>query len=366
MRNLCIVICNANPLASRDHIAFLATLIALAPDTNEIQLMPAGEFRAIDGRPGKGKAWQMDAKAAQALIALHGARANPLAIDYEHQTFKSEENGQPAPAAGWIQSLEWREGQGLFAKVQWTERAKQMIAAGEYKYISPAFKSAPEGGAPKELLPAALVNYPAIDGMQEVALSAIAEKFNRPSSQENSMKELLAAVLAALGLKEDVKQEDAVKAIATLKADAGKKAELETQITTLKATAPDPAKYVPIDSVKELQTQVATLTAANQGREVNELVTTAIAEGKLLPAMEKWARDLGKKSVADLKGYLDNAAPIAALSGTQTRGRSAHTSGDGKDPAVLAKAAQKLMDEEAKAGRQLSSAEAVERASAAA
>jgi phage I-like protein len=366
MRNLCIVICNANPLASRDHIAFLATLTALAPDTNEIQLMPAGEFRAIDGRPGKGKAWQMDAKAAQALIALHGARANPLAIDYEHQTFKSEENGQPAPAAGWIQSLEWREGQGLFAKVQWTERAKQMIAAGEYKYISPAFKSAPEGGAPKELLPAALVNYPAIDGMQEVALSAIAEKFNRPSSQENSMKELLAAVLAALGLKEDVKQEDAVKAIATLKADAGKKAELETQITTLKAAAPDPAKYVPIDSVKELQTQVATLTAANQEREVNELVTTAIADGKLLPDDgEVGARSRQEERRRPQGLPRQRRADRRALRHADARPH-AHPSGGRQGSPSLAKAAQKLMDEEAKAGRQLSSAEAVERASAAA
>lgn len=366
MRDLRIARCSGASGASH-HLAFVAVLAALAPGATEIQLMPAGEFHAIDGRPGNGKKWHLDRAAAETLIARHAARKNPIAIDYEHQTVHAPENGQPAPAAGWISELQWRDGQGLFGKVEWTDRAKQMIAAGEYRYISPTFRYDAKTGVPTELLPAALVNYPAIDGMQQVALSAIAEKFNTPSPQENQMNELLKALLKALGLSEDVTQEKAVAAVTALHAEAQKKAELETQVATLKAATPDPAKFVPIETVKSLQTQVAELSAANQARDIDELVKGAVEAGKLLPDMEKWARDLGKKNIADLKAYIESAAPIAALAGTQTRGRKpAGSASAGKDPIALAKAAQALMDSEAKAGRTLSSAEAVERVSAAA
>lgn len=351
--------------------------------------MPAGEFRAIDGRPGDGRAWRIDRAVAEKLIAVHKARTNPIAIDYEHQTLHAAENGQPAPAAGWIKSLEWREGAGLYAKVDWTDRAKAMIAAGEYRFISPMFRYDPNTLEPKELAPAALVNYPAIDGMQEVALNAIANAFARSITQENTMNPLLAALLAALGLPADVKQEAAVTAVEVLKtsgktatdqvaaltatmADASKYLpaadvkKLKDEIAALKAAGPDPAKYVPIETVNKIQTELAALTAAHQAREIDELISGAIEDGKLLPDMEKWARELGKKSLADLKSYIESASPIAALAGTQTRGRKPTGSNAGKDPMAIAKAAQVLMDAEAKAGRILPANIAVDRVMAAA
>lgn len=377
MRNPRTAICALSG-ALHQRLAFVAVLAAIAADANEIQLMPAGEFRAIDGRPGEGRSWRIDRAIAEKLIARHAGRANPIAIDYEHQTLFSKENGQPAPAAGWITALEWRDGQGLFAKVEWTARARAAIAGKEYRYISPVFAYDPETLAPLELAPAALVNYPGIDGMQEVALSAIAEKFDRTFSQENTMKELLAAILAALGIPETTKPEAAAATVAALKAQAAeadalkakvaelepkaaKVTELEASVAALKAGAPDPAKFVPIETVKTLQTQVAALTNAHQEREIDDLVEVGLSDGKLLPDMEKWARDLGKKSIADLKAYLDSAAPIAALAGTQTGGKRPKGTDAGKDPLAIAKAAQKLMDEEAKAGRILSSNDAVNR-----
>jgi phage I-like protein len=70
-----------------------------------------------------------------------------------------------------------------------------------------------------------------------------------------------------------------------------------------------------------LQSEVAALSARLNGKEVDDLVDTAMSEGKLLPAQEAWARELGAKDIAALKGYLANAQPIAALKGTQTKGR---------------------------------------------
>jgi phage I-like protein len=79
-------------------------------------------------------------------------------IDYEHQTLNAATNGQPAPAAAWFSTLEWRDGDGLYATdVQWTERAAAMVAAGEYRFLSPVFCFDNHGNV-KALLHAALTN----------------------------------------------------------------------------------------------------------------------------------------------------------------------------------------------------------------
>jgi len=178
------------------------------------------------------------------------------------------------------------------------------------------------------------------------------------------MNPLLVAVLAALGLQETTKPEDATAAIAALKAGAGeatalkakvaelepkaaKASELETAIVALQAGSPDPAKYVPIATMTELQTQVATLAAANNGRQVDELVIAALKEGKLLPAMEKWARELGAKDCAALKAYIESAAPITALAGTQTQGRDRAAAGNGLTESQVAICSQLGLDQEA-------------------
>ena len=134
-----------------------------------IQLFPAGAFAARDGRPGnlKGvtaKAWRLTPEDADALLALWRQRATPVVVDYEHQTHLSRENGQPAPAAGWITALEATP-EGLFASVEWTDKARAHIRAGEYRYISPVFAFDRQSGAVLRLICAALTNHPALDGM---------------------------------------------------------------------------------------------------------------------------------------------------------------------------------------------------------
>ncbi|MBF0148065.1 MAG: hypothetical protein HQL84_17735 [Magnetococcales bacterium] len=100
-----------------------ACAASLDPDgSHELLLIPAGSFQAIDGRPGTLKggridAWVMNAAAAEKVVAAFNATARHLVIDYEHQTVHAERNGQPAPAAGWIEALMWREGKGLMAQV---------------------------------------------------------------------------------------------------------------------------------------------------------------------------------------------------------------------------------------------------------
>ena len=292
----------------------------------ELQLLPAGEFRSLDGRPEKIPAWRIDARIAARLIARVAARANRLVIDYEHQTLHTERNGQPAPAAGWFKTLAWREpdaqgrGGGLFATdVEWTERARAMIEAGEYRYLSPVFVYDTQTGEVLDILHAALTNNPALDGMAEVAARAAARL--AAFSEETAMNELLNKLLAALGLAETTSEADALAAVTALKAKADKAEDLTAQLAAARAQAPDPAKYVPVEIMNELRDEVAALTARINDREVDDLVKEGMAAGKLLPAQEKWARELGKKDPADLRAYLETAQPIAALQRTQTGGK---------------------------------------------
>lgn len=291
----------------------LASLVAqLVPGEKAVRLIPAGEFRATDGsgRPKDAPAWRLDAGQAAILIARNQARASRRVVDYEHQTLLAAQNGQPAPAAGWIAGLDWREGDGLYAEIEWTEKAAAMIAAGEYRYISPVFPY-DSTGLVLDIGPAGLTNNPGLDGLTDLAkLSAL-----YPDHPENPpMKELL----KALGLADTATEADGLKAVAALKAAADQVATLTTQVATLTAQTPDPAKYVPVDAVAALQAQVAALTAAQAKSELDDLVESGLADGRLNAALEPWARTLAP---AALKAYLDKATPIAALSGTQTGGK---------------------------------------------
>jgi phage I-like protein len=309
-----------------DPVAVLAYEIEVAADGWH-QLLPAGFFKAVDGRPHDvpGGQWYLDATIAQRLIDQVQAAANDLVIDYEHQTLRKDENGQPAPAAGWFKDIEWRDGSGLWIKPRWTERAKSFVNNGEYRYLSAVFPYDATTGYPLKLHSAALTNRAGIDGMQ--ALADLNASDLTPNHQEKAMNELLKQMLKALGItvtgEAALSEEDQGKALAALnelKTKAGTADSLATQVAELSAkdTTPDPAKYVPIEVVSDLQGQLAALNAQHETSELEKKLTDAKNDGRLLPSMEAWARELGKKDMAALSAFLDKATPLAALSQRQT------------------------------------------------
>jgi phage I-like protein len=323
-------------------VALAACSFALPAAADEknliwLQVTPAGRFGPSDGREMKVPHWYIDAAVASRVIQRFSARINDRVVDYEHQTLLKEENGQPAPAAGWYRQLEWREGEGLFAQVELTARAAQYIADREYRYFSPVFMFHPTTGEVLDVQMGALTNNPAIDGMDELSLRAAAT-FGIHLHEEPSVNPLLKAVLAALGLAETTTEEQAVAALTAHQSSqvALRKAigidETATQdallaaCTGLKAKAavtPDPAKFVSVDVLEQVKGEVAALTArlaARDEKETGALIDAALADGRLLKPMEPWARDLAKTNRAALTAYLDAAKPIAALTGSQTQG----------------------------------------------
>jgi phage I-like protein len=322
-----------------------------------IQLLPAGRFSSVDGRPASiaaCKEWVCGPEQASAIVKLAAQRQGRMVIDYEHQTLNAPTNGQKAPAAGWFKNLEWRDGEGLFATdVEWTPAAAREIGNHEYLYISPVFEFNARTGEVQRMRMAALTNDPGLDGMQAVALSARFSSFF-PTTQELQMNELLQALLTALGLDAQTPEDQVLTALnahlAKAKSDASQvtaltaeKAETGKRIAALTAAVPDPSKYVALSVVDDLRSQLAKLTAQHTDREIDELVRAALSDGRVLPAMEGWARDLGQSNLAALRAYVDKAPKIAALSGSQTGGRepASHAQSgaghpDATDPSLVA------------------------------
>ncbi|MBU1040372.1 MAG: phage protease [Proteobacteria bacterium] len=320
------------------------------PEGMSAQLFPDGSFAARDGRPatltdGALTAWRMDADIATPVAALVEARETPLAVDYEHQLLLAKQNGKPAPASGWITAVRYVPGRGLFAAVSWTAKARAHISADEYRYISPVFRFDKATGAVLEILSVALTNNPALDGMDAVALAALFPSTTTATATEDTMDELLERLRWMLNLPitagpEEIKAElDKLKAMLT-EGDAaaasvdlvalftGQK-EKDEQLAALTAQVenPDPAKYAPVAALTSLQqanatlqAKVAELTSAGKQGQVDSLVQAALADGRLTPALEGWARELGAKDEAALSAFLTAAAPVAALGSMQTAG----------------------------------------------
>lgn len=340
----------SKPTKPAARLAIAACSIALGGG-NEIQLMPAGPFRAIDGRPGiddKGKptgipTWQVNGETVADLVARINSRVNPYVIDYEHQTLRAKQNGKPAPAAGWIGKVEWRGESGLWATdVEWTPAAHAMIEAGEYKFISPVF-AYDDAGNVTGLLMAAITNNPAIDGMDEVMIAAASIQYTAltTTTQESHMEELLERLRWMLNLPISATADEILvelnKLIDQIKAAQGGTAaasgdavalfaSMNQKIADLSATAPDPEQFVPIaaltatrDQVVALTGQLAELTAQLGTNALDDAVKSALSDGRLLPAQEAWARQLGAKNMAALTSYLESAPKVAALGAMQTR-----------------------------------------------
>jgi len=169
------------------HIAILTESLPIAG--REFRILPAGVFRAKDGRPQHLPGWKIDAEIAQRVIAA-SATTDELVIDYEHQTINAEKNGQPAPAAGWFKRMVWREGAGLFAvDVQWTDKARAMIAAGEYRHISPVFPYNAVSGEVLKIVGLGLTNNPALPGLTNLAaLRARGATIARPRESDRGLE----------------------------------------------------------------------------------------------------------------------------------------------------------------------------------
>lgn len=288
-------------------VAMTSCLAALAADLPSaapvaFRLLPLGSFRAVDGRPEGIDAWILTKEDAERIAADLAALSRDLPIDYEHQILEAKKNGQPAPAAGWIKRLGVRldgDAPGLWAEeVVWTERARQMIAAGEYRYVSPVFRFDPKTGRITALLMAALTNHPGLDGLTDL----------QPLKEDTPMSDSIAALRAALGAT-DPAIDPAAAAVEALRARDAEIARLKKEVEAVQAAA------VPLTEHAKLQAELAALTARVEADEKARLIDAGLSDGRILPTQKDY---WSQQPIAALKEWLKVAQPVAALTGQQS------------------------------------------------
>lgn len=372
---------------SKKQLPIAACLVSLSPLAGAIQLFPAGQFDAPRGALRGQGPWQLTAVTAQQLIDKVASRKNPLCIDYEHQSLLAATNGQPVPAAGWIDgsSLVWRDdpdASGLFAtNVRWTAAASQHIEADEYRYLSPVFSYDPKTGTVLDVLNVALTNNPAIDGMQAVTLAAasLLTSSELPTMDIDEVLERLRYVLnlPTLATVADISAElDKLKTLMDSQTTAATSvmdllAAQETQIAALTTASPDPAQFAPIAALTEaqnhnaaLQADIAALSAKQLQQDIQSRIQPALDDGRLLDGQREFAEKLGATSLASLDEFIATLKPIAALNAMQTGGKAPTDHAvNQKTPEQLAAAAVQYQHQQAQLGLSVTTVQAIEHVS---
>ncbi len=129
-----------------------------------VLVAPWGEVESTSG------SFVVDEESVSLVIEAFNEHGTDLPIDYEHQTLGGSfaaPSGQ-APAAGWIKGFSGEPGVGLLAQIEWTEQATEMLAAREYRYLSPVAMVRKTDRKMVGLHSAALTNKPAIVNMQPI------------------------------------------------------------------------------------------------------------------------------------------------------------------------------------------------------
>ncbi|MBF9050534.1 hypothetical protein GTA62_15265 [Roseobacter sp. HKCCD9010] len=240
-----------------------------------IHLLPLGTFRGRDGR-----SWKLDNP--HHLIAQFRSRKIDLVVDYEHQ---ADDPGRkktgPVPAAGWITELEARP-DGIWGHVKWTDTAAKLIKEREYRFISPTFKYAPVTGKVVFLKGASLVHEP------NLHLTALAREEPTMSTDTD-----LSDIASALGLPSSADRGAILNAITS-------------------QSTPDPAKYVPIEAVRDLMNDRGSKVAMARENEVEAMVSDALDEGFITPGMRDWATALCRQDPDSFVQFTKSAAPAYA------------------------------------------------------
>lgn len=217
----------------------------------------------------------------QRALAAHGL---PVPIDYEHQglTGYAAANG-PVPAAGWISKV-WSEGGALYGLVKWNARARELIQADEYRYLSPVFNTElpTKGGSLRRAVgfhSAALTNKPAIRGMRRVAAKETDEPMNEPSAM----------------------MFDKLRKALSLADDADPAAVLEAALAALQKGGPETiANAADGPTIATLREQIAHLEAQRAEDAARDLVAHAVSTRRVSALDTDRVAYIAERAKADL------------------------------------------------------------------
>lgn len=252
-----------------------------------IELIPAG-FDVV-GRDGR--TWINPDPAD--VVAMSAVERQPIPLDWEHSTEVRAPAGQEAPAAGWIEGLEVRDG-AIWGKVAWTERGADQVTSKAYRFVSPVFSFEKATRRIRRLTSAALTNTP------NLHLTALNREDRDDASRDPEDTLDIAKLKAALGLADDA-SDDAI--LEAAKSGVAANTELQSvkgQLETAKAanrSGVDLTSYAPradletaVNRANTAETKLKELEAKGRDAEIDAAIAGAMDAGKVIPASEDMYR----------------------------------------------------------------------------
>lgn len=253
-----------------------------------ILVLPWGDVRATNGD------FVVDAESAGLIAQAFAEHATDLPIDYEHQTLGGEwssPSGQ-APAAGWIKSIEIEPGNGIFARVEWTPNAAEMIGKREYRYLSPVVKVREKDKKATGLHSCGLTNKPAI-----IDMKPLVNKDKTPADGGSKRAVAMDEIIKALGLTAGSDEAACVTAIKAMKEKLTASETASIQANKLRVVVCKAAGLDEKATDEQVVTSAATLRKAkgdpvqaspllvnSVSKSRSDTIKRLVTEGKLIPA----------------------------------------------------------------------------------
>jgi phage I-like protein len=281
-----------------------------------IRVLPRGTVELSDHR----EPFLVDEASLLAMAADFRSRGVDLVIDYEHQSLQ----GERAPAAGWIKELEAR-GDGLWARVEWTQQARDYLEKKEYRYFSPVLRLDPDTRKPVALMHVGLTNVPAIKHLPPLVarwggeaapagtLRTAAPAASGPAATMDPAKEkgkMVEQLKRLMGLEPEVEEgavcSTALEAFRDLAAALNlpgevSLAQLKGAVEALKAGSERLVKAE--ESLQALKSRLA-------GETADRLVEEAMRAGKVSPAQRSWALEYCRRDPEGFRTYKERAPKL--------------------------------------------------------
>jgi phage I-like protein len=289
-------------------------------------------------------------------------------IDYAHADLLRKPTDDLTPASGWIAEVRAAQDGGIEGRIEWTDRARAMIAAREIRYLSPELLVDPATNQIVGLSGGGLTHRP------NLYIRALHER--RPHSLEPQMEEELAERLRylfnlpTLATPAEIVAE-LEKAVLALKAAGGPEAG-----ATMAPQSADAARHLgalrglcalaPERQAAEVlaaahqritaaEAQVADLQGALAEREAQETVAQALRDRLIEPAKREWALGYAKREPQGFCAFLKGCTPVLPAGPASRPTPAATDKPDPHDARAIAVAAQARM----RADPQLNAADAV-------
>lgn len=250
----------------KEERALSSALLSSQEIPGRVVLAPWGNVQSQKGN------FLVDEESADTVIRAFQAQGTDLPIDYEHQTLGgayASPDGK-APAAGWIKALSFEPGAGIIGHIEWTSQGREMLASREYRYLSPVALIRKSDRRLVAIHSAALTNKPAIVAMEAIVNQAVAPIVGEPDESEGLCR--LREVLALSA---------------------------ETNAAEVICAA---------------HRRLRDLSDLLSDRRADELISAAMAAGKLVEAQTEWARSLIARDESLFEEWI-NTAPVVVTPG---------------------------------------------------